>query len=831
MTKITQLPIVTSMADQSVFVVVDNGVTKKLTYSTLKTTLKGDKGETGAAGAPGATGPQGPKGDTGAQGPQGPVGPLAPFSTATDVRLGGIKIGTGVSVDGQGVLSVPIVTINTATTATAGTIIPGTGLDILDGLGTVSVIPRIYQSSFKSYVVNHQASIAYTFSGVNGSNPSLTNLLPGSTVAFILDNIMSNHPFQLRQANGGAAVTEGQFVFVGNDGTIVNGNTANNGRYDGTLYWTIPDAPTQSVYYYQCLYHPGMVGQIQVKNDAQIIDGRVANTLAAIAQNVVPDSNNTRDLGTGVNGWRNVYATSVNVGGLGLTNSSGQLQSSGGFFLGKSITSVGITNGGNFRSIPTISITDTQGQDFAASARLTPHFVEDIIYDITDNVTVKSTDTVAIIFDEQGDGTGIAATALTDLYIKDVALQYKNPPTASIIFAAQSTLNAQAQTVVTDNAILNSLNNFLPYVQMSEDRDGLPTFLDPVANQRKALKLKDVDLLSGVVTFDISLAFATIPANTYVFQVPQLIIADGTYPVLCQGVQIARIDVANNNRKVIMVDKLDSARLPAGTTATSFVSVSCTGLTNSGQIGYYFLSSNIGTTQVNKTEVTFGLVDVRLDNAGTARRTLPIAKLQVNGQDKGAIATCVFAPAPIDNVTVTNYGSGYTPSALVKASSSDANVWSVVYPNQSQTTGAYNNVSIYVFTKSNTQTIATGATCNVISGSGTTPGTVASVTPVFNTRDYRLYRVNMSQSASFTIIDQNTKVSFGTNEATLSNTQQSASPVVAATTSTIGSVIVGTGLTVNQNGVVSATISLSLLKSVVAASTSFADFQSRIAGL
>jgi hypothetical protein len=57
MTRITQLPTVTTITDQGVFVVVDNGLTKKFAYSTLKNELIGAQGPTGPVGPPGDQGP------------------------------------------------------------------------------------------------------------------------------------------------------------------------------------------------------------------------------------------------------------------------------------------------------------------------------------------------------------------------------------------------------------------------------------------------------------------------------------------------------------------------------------------------------------------------------------------------------------------------------------------------------------------------------------------------------------------------------------------------------------------------------------------------------
>jgi hypothetical protein len=85
MPKITQLPIETSMSDQGVFVVVDEGITKKLSYSALKNILSGPTGPTGASSN--VVGPTGPQGNAGPQGPTGPVsnvlGPTGPWGACS----------------------------------------------------------------------------------------------------------------------------------------------------------------------------------------------------------------------------------------------------------------------------------------------------------------------------------------------------------------------------------------------------------------------------------------------------------------------------------------------------------------------------------------------------------------------------------------------------------------------------------------------------------------------------------------------------------------------------------------------------------------------------
>ena len=80
MTRITQLPIATSISDSGVFVIVDNGITQKLTWQTLRSgALKGN---------PGTQGPQGPTG------PAGPYGPVGATGTAATITIGTVSMST-----------------------------------------------------------------------------------------------------------------------------------------------------------------------------------------------------------------------------------------------------------------------------------------------------------------------------------------------------------------------------------------------------------------------------------------------------------------------------------------------------------------------------------------------------------------------------------------------------------------------------------------------------------------------------------------------------------------------------------------------------------------
>jgi hypothetical protein len=139
MTKITQLPVVTVLSDQSTFLVVDGGISKKLTYSFLKNNLTGPTGATGAQGPVGDTGPQGVAGPAGPQGPKGDPGASFILTTATGVRLGGVKIGANIGITADGTISAQnSFVLTTATTSTLGGVAIGAGLSINSTTGVLS---------------------------------------------------------------------------------------------------------------------------------------------------------------------------------------------------------------------------------------------------------------------------------------------------------------------------------------------------------------------------------------------------------------------------------------------------------------------------------------------------------------------------------------------------------------------------------------------------------------------------------------------------------------------------------------------------------------------
>lgn len=78
MTKITQLPVATTISNSGVFVIVDGGITKQLSWQTL---IGG-----------------GLKGNTGTTGSTGTIGPTGPMGTIVSVQVGSVSGGTTASV-------------------------------------------------------------------------------------------------------------------------------------------------------------------------------------------------------------------------------------------------------------------------------------------------------------------------------------------------------------------------------------------------------------------------------------------------------------------------------------------------------------------------------------------------------------------------------------------------------------------------------------------------------------------------------------------------------------------------------------------------------------
>jgi hypothetical protein len=172
MTKITSLPEATTITNAATLIVVDQGVTKKISYQTFRATAL--KGDTGAVGPQGAVGPRGPTGTvatiavgtvtmttatdatvtatttvtSGATvltildfefpiGPKGDTGTTV-IGIASESALGGVKVGSGFSITEDGTISVAPPEIEPATVFSLGGVIIGDGIEV-DEFGEISV--------------------------------------------------------------------------------------------------------------------------------------------------------------------------------------------------------------------------------------------------------------------------------------------------------------------------------------------------------------------------------------------------------------------------------------------------------------------------------------------------------------------------------------------------------------------------------------------------------------------------------------------------------------------------------------------------------------------
>jgi plastocyanin len=186
--------------------------------------------------------------------------------TASNSVLGGIKIGTGLSIDGSGVVSAA-----------------GGGATSLDGLSDVAVSSAasgqmlVYTgSNFVNYSsrlfhqfaypaitaldVTNSGFTAYLFNNQYAGNNPTIYAISGTTIAFNLN--VSGHPFLIR-TSGGVNYNTG-LIHVDVDGTVSTGSNA-QGKVSGTLYWQIP-AGINGAYQYICSLHSGMVGVITIKS-------------------------------------------------------------------------------------------------------------------------------------------------------------------------------------------------------------------------------------------------------------------------------------------------------------------------------------------------------------------------------------------------------------------------------------------------------------------------------------------------------------------------------------------------------------------------------------
>lgn len=249
MTKITQLPVASTITDTGVFVIFDQGVTKQLSWQVLRNSpLKGVQGNTGTQGVQGPIGPTGTVATiqigsvtlststsfanvttrlvTGTNStylldfivPRGEVGDTGTYVLveATTSTLGGVKIGSGISVS-SGTISVVPYTLPEASTSTLGGVRIGSGLSISSG--TVSALPNPYELVTATQTVLGGVKIG---AGVNITN----GVISVTTGAFALQTATN-------AILGGVRI--GTNVNVAADGTISVNTASASGLLGTTL--------------------------------------------------------------------------------------------------------------------------------------------------------------------------------------------------------------------------------------------------------------------------------------------------------------------------------------------------------------------------------------------------------------------------------------------------------------------------------------------------------------------------------------------------------------------------------------------------------------------
>lgn len=125
-------------------------------------------------------------------------------------------------------------------------------------------VDEIYKPAIARLTVTNNGTSAYLFnSHYSGNNPTLY-ALSGTTISFNLN--VTGHPFELQDAVGDPYNTG--LTHVATNGTVSTGSNA-QGQTSGTLYWDITRT-VAGTFRYQCTAHAAMVGQIIVKDIANV---------------------------------------------------------------------------------------------------------------------------------------------------------------------------------------------------------------------------------------------------------------------------------------------------------------------------------------------------------------------------------------------------------------------------------------------------------------------------------------------------------------------------------------------------------------------------------
>ena len=187
--------------------------------------------------------------------------------TATATSLGGIKVGSGLSIDSStSVLSATASAITVqeegTSLATAATTLNFVGTNVTAaGTGATKTITITGGGSAGApeitWVLGANGSTDYTFTGAGFTgavNDPTLYLIRGQTYKF--DNQTGGHPFRIQStvaaSGGGTAYNTG-----------VTNQDATGGTATNVLSFVVPmDAP--DTLYYQCTAHPAMTGTIHV---------------------------------------------------------------------------------------------------------------------------------------------------------------------------------------------------------------------------------------------------------------------------------------------------------------------------------------------------------------------------------------------------------------------------------------------------------------------------------------------------------------------------------------------------------------------------------------
>jgi hypothetical protein len=244
------------------------------TAGAVNVTNAGSSGYTGSRGFTGSAG----LGFTGSAGSQGGFGYTGSAGTG-----GG---GTGTGYTGSIGFTGSAGTSGIGFTGSAGSQ-GAIGFTGSSGTGGIGFTGSAGTNGGGTTFVFQNAGFNYSVDGFTDTTYPTLTLVRGQLYNFNFTNVTSSHPIALRLTSGNTTTVPG-----------ATGNNASSGVYGTTVTYQVPfDAP--AVIYYQCVYHSGMIGTI----------------------NIVDQTGFTGSAGTGGIG----FTGSVGSGGTGFTGSAGSV--------------------------------------------------------------------------------------------------------------------------------------------------------------------------------------------------------------------------------------------------------------------------------------------------------------------------------------------------------------------------------------------------------------------------------------------------------------------------------------------------------------------------